>query len=156
MAQFILPKTTARLGVLAHVVRSLEALKSDCEWIVTVEKATAANRHRTLDQNSLQHKWHQEAADQLGEGRAEDYRAYCKLHFGIPILRAESAEFRAQYNKTILHLPYETKLELMKAPIDFPVTRLMTVKQKTAYLDDICQHYMSLGVALTIPQEDAA
>lgn len=132
--------------------RQIDALKDDTEWLVTVEPLTQANRHRTVDQNSLQHKWHQEAAMQLRESSAEDYRAYCKLHFGVPILRAESEEFRAQYDAIIRPLPYEQKLELMKAPIDFPVTRLMTVKQKTAFLDATCQHYLSLGVVLTLPE----
>lgn len=152
MAHFILPKTTARLGILQHLGRFLQALTSDCEYLVTVEKLTSASRRRTLDQNSLQHKWHTEAAQQLGEGTAEDYRAFCKLYFGVPILRAESPDFREQYDSIIRPLPYEKKLDLMKAPIDLPVTRLMSVKQTTQYLDEVQRHYMSQGVALTIPE----
>lgn len=155
MGQFILRKGGARHPVQQHMIRQLEALSQDVEWVVSFEPLTSANRRRTLDQNALQWKWHTEAAQQLRDQSAEDYRAYCKLHFGVPILRAEDAEFREQYNKTLLHLPYETKLELMKAPIDFPVTRLMTVKQKTAFLDAVCQYYMGLGVMLTMPKEAA-
>lgn len=153
MSQYILAKGPARLGVLGHLSRQLQALSQDCEWVVTVEEMTSAKRRRTEAQNGIQHVWHMEAATQLRDGTAEDYRAYCKLHFGVPILRAEDAEFRAQYDSIVRPLPYEQKLALMKAPIDFPTTRLMTVKQKSAYLDAICQHYMGLGVRLTIPED---
>lgn len=156
MGAVALRKGAGRYPVEQHLIKQIQALNSDSEWLVTIEPLTGANRRRTLDQNALQWKWHTEAAQQLKDATAEDYRAYCKLHFGVPILRAECPEFRAQYNKTILPLSYEQKLELMKAPIDFPVTRLMTVKQKTAFLDAVQRHYMGLGVMLTIPQEDAA
>lgn len=152
MGSVVLRKGDGRYPVQQHLMRQIEALNRDSEWLVTFEPLTAANRHRTADQNSLQHKWHQEAAGQLREGAAEDYRAYCKLHFGVPILRAEEPDFRAQYDAIIRPLPYEQKLALMKTPIDFPVTRLMTVKQKTAFLDAVQTHYMGLGVVLTIPE----
>lgn len=152
MGQIIIRKGGAGHPQREFAKRQIEALNQDSEWILTIEPVTSANRHRTLDQNSLQHKWHMEAAQQLGEGTAEDYRAYCKLHFGVPILRAESPEFREQYDRIIRPLPYEQKLELMKAPIDFPVTRLMTVKQQSAFLDECQRYYMSQGVALTIPE----
>lgn len=153
MGSVVLRKGDGRYPVQQHLVRQIESLSRDAEWLVTFEPLTTANRHRTLDQNSLQHKWHQEAAQQLREGTAEDYRAYCKLHFGVPILRAEEADFREQYDRIIRPLPYEQKLELMKAPIDFPVTRLMSVKQKTAFLDEVCRYYMGCGVLLTMPEE---
>jgi len=156
MGAVALRKGAGRYPVEQHLIKQIQALNHDSEWLVTIEPLTGANRRRTLDQNALQHKWHQEAADQLKDATAEDYRAYCKLHFGVPILRAEDADFRAQYDQIIRPLPYEQKLALMKAPIDFPITRLMSVKQQTAFLDAVCQHYMGLGVILTIPQEDAA
>lgn len=152
MGSVVLRKGDGRYPVQQHLIRQIEALNTDSEWIVTFEPLSSANRHRTVDQNSLQHKWHQEAAQQLREETAEGYRAYCKLHFGVPILRAEEPDFRAQYDEIIRPLPYEQKLALMKAPIDFPVTRLMSVKQKTAFLDEVCRHYMGLGVVLTMPE----
>lgn len=153
MGAVALRKGAGRYPVEQHLIKQIQALSPDAEWLVTIEPLTAGNRRRTLDQNALQHKWHQEAAHQLKDASAEDYRAYCKLHFGVPILRAESEEFRAQYDKVIRSLPYELKLELMKAPIDFPVTRLMTVKQQSEFLDAVQRHYMSHGVILTMPEE---
>lgn len=152
MSQFILRQGPARLGVLTHVQQLLITLRQDAEWIVTIEPYDRAGRHRSLQQNKLQQKWHMEAAMQLRDETAEEKRAYCKLHFGVPLLRAESDEFRAQYDTIIRPLPYEHKLALMRVPIDFPVTRLMTVDQTTRYLDAVSQHYMSQGVQLTIPE----
>ncbi len=110
---------------------------------------------RTNPQNKTQRKWLNEAAEQLGEMPAEDYRAYCKLHLGVPILRNENEAWAAQYDALIKPLPYEAKLAMMKEPIGFPVTSKMTTKQKTAYLDAMRVHFTSLGVMLTIPGEGA-
>jgi len=110
-------------------------------------------RQRTLDQNRLQMKWHKEAADQLKDGSPKDKRAYCKLHIGVPLLCSEDAEFKAQYDRVIGPLPYETQLALMVEPFDFPVTRLMTKQQKSDYLTAVKEHYESQGVELTIPEE---
>lgn len=110
-------------------------------------------KHRTNPQNRLQHMWMKEAADQLQDQSAEDYRGYCKAHFGLPILINENAEFAAAYETDIRSLPYEMKMRLMKAPFDFGVTRLMTTKQKKAYLDAV-QHFLTgRGVKLTDPEE---
>ena len=108
-------------------------------------------RKRSVEQNRLQRLWLNEAAEQLGEYTAEEYRAYCKAWFGLPILIGENAEFRDAYNKTIRKLTYEEKLIAMAAPIDLPVTRIMSVGQKKRYLDDMYIHFSGLGVQLTEP-----
>lgn len=110
-------------------------------------------RKRSVEQNKLQRLWLNEAAEQLGEYTAEEYRAYCKAWFGIPILRAENEDFRKAYDKTIRHLSYEQKLIAMAEPLDFPITRLMTMGQKKRYLDDMYHYFISQGVVLTEPQE---
>ena len=48
-------------------------------------------------------------------------------------------------------LPYEQKLALMMEPLDFPILRLMTTKQATAYLDAIHRHFSQKAIALTDP-----
>ena len=105
---------------------------------------------RSLEQNRLQMKWHQEAASQLKDESVEDKRAYCKLHFGVAIRRTDE-DFKAAYDRVIKPLPYEQKLECMKEPIDFPITRDMSVKQMKEYLDQVYQYYTGLGVKLTDP-----
>jgi hypothetical protein len=109
-------------------------------------------KHRSSQQNHLQRMWLNEAAEQLGEYTAEEYRAYCKLHFGVPIMRMESDEFMESYDRIIKPHSYEDKLEMMAVPLDFPVTRLMTTKQLTQYLDAMHDHFTMLGVQLTQPR----
>jgi hypothetical protein len=111
-------------------------------------------KDRTVEQNRLQRMWLLEAAEQLGDETPEQKRAYCKLHFGVPILRAESEEFTEAYDKYIRPLSYEAKLAFMSVPLDFPVTRLMTTRQTHEYLEQMRQHFAGLGVTLTIPHEE--
>mgnify|MGYP003480348958 FL=1 len=106
---------------------------------------------RTLKQNKLQRLWLGEIADQLGDQSAEDIRGYCKLTIGVPILRAENESFRERYDAVVKPLPYEQKIALMMEPLDFPVTRLMTTKQHTAYLDGVHRHFSEKGIMLTDP-----
>ncbi len=88
----------------------------------------------------------------VGDLTHADARAYNKLHFGVPILRAENEAFRLSYDRVMKHLEYETKLEAIKA-MDLPVTRLMLVKQMTAYMDAVSQHLTPQGVRLTHPDD---
>lgn len=106
---------------------------------------------RTARQNRLNRLWMTEIAEQVGGWSAEDARGYCKLHFGVPILRAEDEAFAANYDALIRPLPYEHKLKLMMVPFDFGITRLMSTKQQTAYLDAVHRHFSEQGVALTDP-----
>lgn len=110
-------------------------------------------KHRTNNQNSLQRKWMTEAEEQLGEYTSEEYRGYCKLHFGVPILRNSDDNFCAEYDQVIKPLAYEHKLRLMQVPFDFRVTSLLTTKQKTQYLDAVRAHFEGIGVHLTIPED---
>ena len=113
----------------------------------------ADGKHRTNDQNDLQRKWVLEVSAQLGDRTPEEVRGYCKLHFGVPILRNENDVFRAEYDAIIMPLPYEHKLKLMMVPFDFGVTRIMNTRQKTAYLDAVHRHFSEQGVILTNPED---
>jgi hypothetical protein len=110
-----------------------------------------AGRRRTSHQNRLQRKWMVEISEQLGDRTPEEVRGYCKLHFGVPILRNENDAFCHEYDAIVRPLPYEHKLKLMMVPFDFGVTRIMTTRQKTAYLDAIQKHFSEQGVVLTDP-----
>jgi len=115
--------------------------------------SVVAGKSRSWVQNKLQRKWMDEVAQQLDGHTSEEWRAYCKLRFGVPIRRRDDAEFCEKYDRIIKRLPYETKLELMSEPIDFPVTRDMNTKQKTEYLDAVLRHFSEQGVILTIPDD---
>jgi hypothetical protein len=128
-----------------RVIKLIRARELPCT--VSITKGAP----RSIEQNKLQRKWMLELQEQ-GDQTAEEYRAYCKLHFGIPILRAENEQFCEVYDRLIRPLDYEVKLEYMRVPLDFPVTRLMTTKQTTSYLDQIYNFYSSNGFMLTVPE----
>jgi C-terminal processing protease CtpA/Prc len=106
---------------------------------------------RSTAQNRLAQRWFTDIATQLGDQTHEDVRAECKLHFGVPILRAENEVFRLSYDRVIKALPYKEKLAAIKA-FDLPVTRLMNVKQMTAFMDEMQRHWSGQGVRLTDPE----
>ncbi|MGB0903091.1 hypothetical protein [Halocynthiibacter sp.] len=108
---------------------------------------------RSYEQNRLQRMWVNEIAEQLGDRTAEEVRGECKLHIGVPILRAENEAFAASYDQIVRPLPYEAKMALMMVPFDFGVTRIMTTKQKTTYLDHMQRYWAGKGVVLTQPEE---
>jgi hypothetical protein len=108
-----------------------------------------AGKARSLDQNALSHCWYEQLAAELREFDALGYKAFCKLHFAVPILRAEDEDFRTFYNKAILHtLSYEQKLDAMKF---VPVTSLMNKDQLSRYLEAVQQHFAS-QVRLEFPE----
>jgi hypothetical protein len=110
-------------------------------------------KHRTTAQNKLQRLWMNEIAQQKGDMQPEEVRAYCKLTIGVPILRAQNEAFRIRYDEVVKPLPYEQKIAIMSEPLDLPVTRIMTTKQKTEYLDGIIRHFAEQGIVLTMPEE---
>lgn len=122
---------------------------SNYPFCVKIEKG---KEKRSLQQNRLQFKWYNDAANQ-GDQTAEEYRAYCKLHFAVPLLRNEDEEFRASYDTIIRPLDYELKLKAMSPPIDLPVTSRMNVKQMTRFLDQVWHHFTGLGIQLTDPSQ---
>ncbi len=142
--------TTSRIIENQTDMESLVALLRGRAQPYTV--AIKDGKHRTNPQNRLQRLWVKEAAEQLQDQTAEEYRGYCKAHFGLPILINENPEFAAAYETDIRPLSYELKIRLMSAPFDFGVTRLMNTKQKTAYLDAVWHHFTNLGVKLTDPK----
>lgn len=108
---------------------------------------------RTDNQNHLQRLWCEEVSEQLGDRTAEEVRGETKLRCGVPILRRDDDAFCAKYDRLIKPHSYEEKLEMMMEPIDFPITRLLTTKQKTEYLDAMFRHWTKQGVVLTMPED---
>lgn len=136
---------------LNMLIRRLEAKRKELPITVSI----ADGGKRTVNQNRLNRKWMMEIAEQNGWS-AEYARAYCKLTIGVPILRAENDDFRVKYDLIIRPLPYEQKLALMMEPLDFPVTRLMTTKQQSRYMDEVYRHFSDQGFILTIPDAGTA
>lgn len=106
---------------------------------------------RSDQQNRLAQRWFTDIARQLGDQTHEDVRSECKLRFGVPILRAENEAFRQSWDEGVGALPYERQQAAVKA-FDLPVTRLMTVKQMTAFMDEMQRSWSQQGVRLTDPE----
>ena len=132
----------------AHVI-ALANLLAGCKLPITITWTQGAARSHA--QNRLAQRWFTDIATQLGDRTHEDVRAECKLTIGVPILRAENEAFRLSYDRIMKHLPYEAKLEAVKA-FDLPVTRIMSVKQMTAFMDEMQRRWSAQGIRLTDPE----
>lgn len=109
-------------------------------------------RKRSLDQNALAAVWYEQMAREDRQDDALGHKCYCKLHHGVPILRAEDAEFRAFYDTALKGLTYEQKREAMKF---VPVTSRMDVTQLSKYLEAVHDDYGRRGVRLEFPAKGA-
>lgn len=132
----------------AHVI-ALANLLAGCKLPITITWTQGAARSHA--QNRLAQRWFTDIATQLGDRTHEDVRAECKLTIGVPILRAENEAFRLSYDRIMKHLPYEAKLEAVKA-FDLPVTRIMSSAQMTAFMDEMQRRWSAQGIRLTDPQ----
>lgn len=92
----------------------------------------------TLEQNSGVWKLYALIAGTLGDRTARDVKRECKLCHGVPLLREADADYRSTYDAVLKPLTYEQKLVAMDY---WPVTRLMSKAQKSAYLDDVQRQY---------------
>ena len=136
---------------LSEAITKLTAAFREHKFVVVSYRP---GKDRTLDQNALWFAMYQRIAQMAEIGDVEDARKYCKLHFGVPILRAEDAEFRESYDGSILRtLTYEQKLVAMDM---LPVTSRMTTIQLSKYMTDVQDHYAKHGVALVFPEPERA
>tara|TARA_R110000822_G_scaffold81496_1_gene193516 strand:- start:1 stop:444 length:444 start_codon:yes stop_codon:yes gene_type:complete len=136
----------------------------DIRWLVdflTVaikdrpQQVTVCELKRSVEQNSLTHKYYAEIAASREDMTVNQVRAECKMIFGVPILRANNEKFRETYDRVLKPLPYETKLEFIERT-ELPITSLMSVKQMSQYIDDMLKHFRERGVYLTLPEEGFA
>lgn len=148
----IKPAKTITRFIEDHYQRSM-LIKLIGEQKMPFTATVAQGKRRSSRQNRLNRLWAGEISEQLGDESAEYYRGLMKLEFGVPILREVNEAFAEAYDTHIKPLPYETKLALMREPLDFPVTRLMRTTDEHKYLDDIYRAFTARGVVLTIPPD---
>lgn len=106
-------------------------------------------KDRSIPQNSLTHAWYSQIARELREDDELGWKCYCKLHHGVPILRAEDDEFRETYDSVIKPLSYEQKLMAMRC---WPVTSIMSKEQLSKYADAVQADFAKRGVVLQFPE----
>lgn len=141
--------TTFVINSLPSLQNSLGDLRSLFDKHKFLKVSVRAGKDRSLDQNALSFAWYEQLARELKEDDALGWRAYCKLHHGIQILRAEDDEFRQFYDSSLKKLSYEQKLTAMKF---VPVTSLMTKQQLSAYLEAVQADFFKRGVKLEFPE----
>ena len=129
-------------------IEEIKNLDEDAQWLVEIKK-----HNRAEMQNRTVFMWYREIAKAKGDETATDVRAYCKLHYGVPILREDNDDFREDYDQIVRPLSYENKLKIMVEPLDLPVTRIMSVDQMQRYMEEVEKYGYSFGVELTIPNE---
>lgn len=115
-----------------------------------IKISAKTGKARSTDQNSISHAWYEQLSRELKEDDVIGWKCYCKLHHGVPILRAEDEEFRTAYDSAIKGLSYEQKLAAMRI---LPVTSLMTKPQLSKYLEAMQEDFRAKGVYLEFPDE---
>lgn len=111
---------------------------------VTVE---FVEHDRSTNQNSLFHQMLRVVAEQKGDETVDELKRFCKLRFGVPLLRAVDPSFCAIYDTAIKHsLTYEQKLEAMDL---LPVTSRMDRATFSIFLDSVARFWTEQGYDLT-------
>lgn len=118
-----------------------------------LEISIKEGKGRSVEQNAVMHGWFAQVARERREYDARGVKRFCKLHFGVPILRAEDEDFRAAYDRVIKPLAYEDKLVAMDI---LPVTSAMTTIQLDQCMTDIQDHYAKHSVTLVYPPKEKA
>lgn len=136
---------------LTEAITCLNTMFREKKFVVV---SLRPGKDRTLDQNALWFALYQRIAQMTQIGDVEDARRYCKLHFGVQILLNEDDDFRNGWYRTMRHLTYAEKLDLMGGnalfgPDGFPVTRLFSRAQGIAYTDRIVADFTERGVVFT-------
>jgi NAD(P)-dependent dehydrogenase (short-subunit alcohol dehydrogenase family) len=129
----------------ASLERASKTLAEAWEKHKFLRVSVACGLDRSATQNSLSHCWHAQIARETGD-TPNDVHCFCKLEFGVPILRMESEDFARSAEYLIDPLPYEQQLEAMRW---LPVTRLLSVQGMRLYLTNMQHYYGRNGIALT-------
>lgn len=116
-------------------------------FTITVSK----DKRRTTAMNRTIHLWFKEIAQQCGDQSEADVKADCNLTYGVPIKRRDDEEWAAAFGYLFDALNKPSKIKALRI-LDVPVTRDMTVKQLSEYMDQMSRDYREAGVFLTDPE----
>ena len=134
---------TAKDGTLTAFGEATEKWAEAKSGAVLMKEMTKSDI-RSLDQNRLAWVWYRQIEEFMHEPAGWGHN-YCKLTIGVPILRAESEKFRDLYDRYLRPMTYEAKLEAIEL-VD--VTKAMTTKQMTTYLETIQRKFAFQGLEL--------
>lgn len=111
-----------------------------------VVSVTIHGEKRSGLQNNMQYAWYSEIA-KFEQQTTREIRGFCKLEFGIPILREEPSfdKYWCKYWES--RYTYEELLFLLGGAM-VSVTSLFNKAQETRYLNDIQFFYSNKGLIL--------
>lgn len=105
---------------------------------------------RTAAQNKLQHKWYTEMSQQSGDMTNEEWRAYCKLAFGVKIAMQDEA-LAESWHAVINSMTHEKLLKFIELH-DIAVTRNFSKEQMSEFLGKVYEFGCQQGWRLTEPK----
>lgn len=141
---------TTRSITNPHQLERLTALLKSRAQPFTVSIADGAAR--SLNQNALLHKWYGQIAEQLGDISAMAIKGQCHVAYGVPI-RSRDPVWRRIWESLFAKLTYQQQCFLFERGV-LAMTREMTVKELTEYMDAMAREYRAQGVVLTEPTDE--
>lgn len=133
----------------AEEMDALFTLLGDLKLPVTVEWTQGADR--SAQQNRLMWKWAGEVEEQMQQETADEIQRQWKLDHGLPILCADSQEYRDFCRLTLASLNREQRIKAMRFT---PVTSEMNVRQMVKFMDAVERECLEQGVVLTQPEPE--
>jgi len=130
---------------LSRRLRTIQKAMPDKEYVV---KISDQKEKRKDAQNRLSHHWYGEISVQKYES-ISDSRAFCKLHFGVPIACEKWPDFLAFWEKIKASYSYQEQLKIMLPPVELAITRDFNTKEMVGYLTAIETHMSNDGIRLS-------
>lgn len=140
-----------RLIRTADDLDALSTLLGNLKLPITVEWVQGLDR--SAQQNKLMWLWAGEVEQQTQQETADEVQRRWKLDIGLPILCADSEEYRKFCRLTLKALTYPQRKEAMRFT---PVTSEMTVRQMVQFLDTVQRECAEQGIKLTDPEPELA
>ena len=134
--------------------KAIGSLRAEYNKYHFVRLNMVSGKHRGVQINALSHVWYKQISDERGEMTPSEVKSFCKLHFGVPILRRDNEEFAEKYDNYIKPLPYPHKLSIISM-VD--ITSEMTNPQMKEYMEEVKAHFETLPtdpVILEWPPEE--
>ena len=98
---------------------------------------------RSLSQNAMIYKLYRDIANQREDMTFEEVKNYCKLHFGIGIMKSHDPAFADWYDEVIKSKSYEQKLFFVS---HLEMTSGFNKEEASEYIDTVILEWQKLGV----------
>lgn len=103
---------------------------------------------RTNPQNATAAMWYAQIGAETGETPAQ-VKARCKLTHGRLIMQKDRPDWVTEWEPLYAPIPHHMRLKLFEA---LPLTRLLTTRQMSEYLDAVKREHEEMGIELVDPE----